>query len=69
MEILAERLRALRKERHLRQFDASKELHIALITYQRYEANQRDPDAPVIVAMARFFGVSADYLLGLTDQR
>ena len=69
MEILADRLHILRKERHLRQFDVSKELHIALITYQRYEANQREPDAPVIVAMARFFGVSADYLLGLTDQR
>lgn len=69
MEILAERLYRLRKELHLRQSDVSKELHIALITYQRYEANQRDPDAPVIAAMARFFNVSADYLLGLTDQR
>ena len=69
MEILAERLYHLRKELHLRQSDVSKELHIALITYQRYEANQRDPDAPVIATMARFFNVSADYLLGLTDQR
>lgn len=69
MEILAQRLRALRAENHLRQADAAQALRIALITYQRYEANQRDPDAPVIVAMSDLFHVSADYLLGRSDER
>ena len=69
MEILAVRLRSLRKEQHLRQSDVAEALKTALITYQRYEAGERDPNAPMIVAMADFYGVSADYLLGRTDNR
>ena len=69
MEILAVRLRSLRKEQHLRQSDVAEALKTALITYQRYEAGERDPNAPMIVAMADFYGVSADYLLGRRDER
>ena len=69
MEILAVRLRSLRKEQHLRQSDVAEALETALITYQRYEAGERDPNAPMIVAMADFYGVSADYLLGRRDER
>ena len=69
MEILAVRLRSLRKEQHLRQSDVAEALKTALSTYQRYEAGERDPNAPMIVAMADFYGVSADYLLGRRDER
>ena len=68
MEILGERLRALRKERHLTQRDMAEALGIAFNSYCRYELNEREPDAPVLKAMADFFQVSADYLLGRTDQ-
>ena len=43
MEILAVRLRSLRKEQHLRQSDVAEALETALITYQRYEAGGGTP--------------------------
>ncbi len=69
MEILAKRMKEVRKEKKLRQSDVSKALDIALISYQRYESGERDPMAPFIAAFAEYFHVSADYLLGLTDRR
>ena len=67
MKILGERLRALRKERHLTQHDMADVLDISFNSYYRYEKNERKPMAPTIVAMADYFNVSADYLLGRTD--
>lgn len=69
MEILSERLFMLRKERNLRQEDAAKGIGISFNSYRRYEHNEREPDAPVLKAMADYFHVSADFLLGRTDQR
>ena len=37
------------------------------MAYYRYEQGTREPSASVIIALANFFGVSTDYLLGLTD--
>ena len=50
MEILATRMRELRKEAGLSQADAAKALGIATPTYVRYEYNQREPMAPTILA-------------------
>ena len=69
MLILAERLHLLRKERKLTQGEAAKELSISLNSYQRYETNEREPTAPILVQMAQFYRVSLDYLVGLKDER
>ncbi|WP_294473444.1 helix-turn-helix transcriptional regulator [uncultured Intestinimonas sp.] len=69
MDILAERLRLLRKEKNLRQADVARAVGLSTVGYQRYEASERDPTAPVLVAMADFFQVSTDYLLGRKEQR
>ena len=69
MEILSERLLLLRKERKLRQSDVAEGIGTALYTYQRYEYGEREPLASVVRAIADFYGVSADYLLGRTDER
>lgn len=66
---LAERLGSLRKERHLRQEDVASALGIATLTYQRYEYGDRDPQSAVICALADFYQVSADYLLGRSEER
>lgn len=50
------------------QKDIAASLGIPLRTYQRYEYGEREPQASTIAAMARLFGVSADYLLGLSDR-
>ena len=69
MEILARRLRQLRKERNLRQEDIAAELGLSTNGYQRYELGEREPVASVLKNMAVFFNVSADFLLGRSDRR
>ena len=69
MLILAERLSLLRKERDMTQKVVSHELGISLNSYQRYETDEREPTAPILVQMAKFYHVSLDYLVGLTDER
>ncbi|MCI9158045.1 MAG: helix-turn-helix transcriptional regulator [Lawsonibacter sp.] len=69
MLILAERLRILRKEMGLTQDVVSKELGISLNSYSRYEKNEREPSAPILVKMSKFYQVSLDYLVGLKDER
>lgn len=67
MEILAQRLLLLRKDKHLRQIDAAEAIGISFNSYCRYEHGEREPDAPTIKAMADFYNVSADYLLGRSN--
>ena len=61
---LAERLYSLRKERKLTQEEAAKELGISLRSYRRYEKNEREPDAPTLVQIADYYGISLDDLVG-----
>ena len=67
MDILAVRMKELRKAFSFSQEAAAKELNIAIPTYCRYEYGQREPNATTIAAMARLYHVSADYLLGISD--
>lgn len=69
MKILAERLRLLRDEKKLSQAEFAKIIGLSTNGYQRYELDGREPTAPVIVEIAKYYKVSADYLLGLKDKR
>lgn len=66
---LSERLRSLRKENDLIQADVAKAVGISLKSYCRYESGEREPDASTLVRMADFYDVTADYLLGRSDER
>lgn len=66
---IAERLKALRKERKLRQSDVAKLLGIGVRTYQYYEGDEHRPDYEMLIKLADFFGVSTDYLLGRTEKQ
>lgn len=67
MEILAQRLFLLRKDKHLRQIDVAEAIGISFNSYCRYEHGEREPDAPTIKAMAELYDVSSDYLLGRSN--
>ena len=69
MDILAERLVNLRSERKLSRREVAAGTGITERTYQRYENAERDPSAPVLLALAEYYHVSADYLLGRTDRQ
>lgn len=69
MSDLSERLYSLRKEHGLTHEDAAKELGISMKSYCRYEKDEREPSASVLIQMARFYQVSLDYLVGMKDER
>lgn len=63
------RLENLIEEKNITQKDLSTELHIAATTLNGYVNSHREPDLQTLIRLARYFDVSADYLLGLTDER
>lgn len=61
----------LRQARTLRGYTLQRSadaVHVALRTYQNYEAGDRFPSPDALIALARTFDVSTDWLLGLTDE-
>ena len=61
------RLKELRKSRGLSQQRLAMELNTTQNTVSRYETGEREADYAMLIAIADYFGVSIDYLLGRTD--
>lgn len=66
-ELFRVRLKSLRKEREKTQEDMSKILGVTRSTYTNYERGYITPPAATIEKIAKYFGVSIDYLLGKTN--
>lgn len=64
---LGQRLKELREEKGLTQKQLAEKLGINSVTYLHYEKEQREPPLAMLADISRFYGVSVDYLLGLTD--
>lgn len=64
----ASRLRILRKKKGYTQEEVSTKLGLSKVTYGTYEISRYTPDADKIARLADFYNVSADYLLGLSDE-
>ena len=64
MSKLAERMRALRKEKGLTQGDIAAYLGVSQNVVSKYEAGMNEPSIDNVMALAGFFGVSVDYLVG-----
>jgi transcriptional regulator with XRE-family HTH domain len=64
-----DRIRALREDRDLTQAEIGRAINVPQRTYAYYESGQRMIPPQVLIALAKFYGTSVDYLLGLTDQR
>lgn len=65
--ILGTRLKELREERDFTQRELAERLGINSVTYLHYEKDQREPPLELLADFAKFYGVSVDYLLGITD--
>ena len=61
------RIRDLREDKDLSQAGVAKILHVSQSTYSRYESGVLDVPSAVLVALATFYRVSVDYLLGLKN--
>ena len=62
-----QRLRDTREDRDLNQTQVAELLHVSQATYSRYENGALDIPSAALIALARFYNTSTDYLLGLTD--
>lgn len=60
-------LRKIREEKGISQTAAAKALNISRQSYNFYENGKRDPDTNTLIALAKFFGVTTDYLLGIDE--
>ena len=63
-----ERLKELRLRHKLKQSDLAEILNVDRTTIAKYEAGKHGPSSEVLFAMAEYFGVSTDYLLGFSDE-
>ena len=63
------RIRDLREDSDLTQQQIADYLHVKQNTYSQYESERRQIPLEILVALARYYRTSVDYLLGLTDQR
>ena len=61
------RIRDLREDRDLTQQQVADLLHCTQVCYSHYENGKRDIPPAVLEALADFYGVSVDYLMGRTN--
>ncbi|MCI9413628.1 MAG: helix-turn-helix transcriptional regulator [Clostridiales bacterium] len=61
-------LRELREDKGYTQTDVAKYLGTTQQVYSRYETGENEIPVRYIIALSKFYGVSADYLLGLSSE-
>lgn len=62
-----QRIRNLREDRDLKQRQVAEYLCCSQQVYSNYELGQRDVPTEVLIKLSNLYGVSVDYLLGLTS--
>jgi len=68
-EIFAQRVRELRLEKGWTQEELAEKLGLKKQTISGIENKNHTTKLETVIKLAKFFGVSVDYLLGLTDKR
>lgn len=63
------RIKDLREDHDLTQQEVAAFLHIKQNTYSQYENGHRQLPIACLIALARFYKTSTDYILGLTDRK
>jgi transcriptional regulator with XRE-family HTH domain len=63
----SERLKDLRIEKGITQQAVAKETGLSQNAIAQWENAKRVPNANAIILLAKFFNVTADYLLGMDD--
>lgn len=67
MKIFPERLKELRFSKGLSQKEVAAALKLTRFAYANYEQGAREPSYDTLRATCAFFGVTADYLIGLSE--
>jgi len=61
------RLKELRSKQRISQVKLAMDLNMNQNSISRYENGEREADYETLIALADYFNVSVDYLLGRTD--
>ena len=67
--MLGDRLKSLRQETGKTQEMVANALKITRANYSHFENNRNQPDGDTLIALANYYKVSTDYLLGRSDKR
>ena len=67
MNKFSERLKELREEKGLTQKLLGKATGISQAGIAKWETGDRSPNIEAIISLAKFFGVTTDYLVGLEN--
>lgn len=65
--MIGERLAAIRGDNDDTQAELAKKLSVSVYTVRSWERNASAPSNEILVQICKMYGVSADYLLGITD--
>lgn len=63
------RIKELREDNDLKQRQLAKILNISQSTYSSYEVGNREIPVYLLIALAKFYNTSVDYLLGITNDK
>ena len=67
MSLTADRIRQLRINKKWTQLQLAQMAKMERKSVIRYENGENIPNGKALISLARIFGVSVDYLLGITD--
>lgn len=67
MDIFSQRLRELRLDKKLSMIQLAKEINTTDAAISNWENGVNEPKISYVISIAKFFGVTSDYLLGLED--
>ncbi len=66
---LYRRIRDLREDNDKTQKELAEYLGMKQPQYYRYETGQRDIPTDILIKLSRYYNVSIDYLLGVSDTK
>lgn len=69
VEKYVDRIRELREDCDLKQKDVAEILQTTQQVYSRYEKGINEIPIRHIIALAKYYNVSSDYILGLSDKK
>lgn len=62
------KIKELRESRKIKQKEMAEILQVPNNTYNQWENEKRQPDHDMLVRIAKYFGVTVDYLLGREEE-
>lgn len=65
--MIGERLAEIRKDHGDTQRDLAEKMNVVVHTVSSWEQEKSEPNHEMLVKICRLYGVSADYLLGMSD--